>query len=85
MKRLFIMLSLLLGQAYALDISPDSPLDTNMDLGKAAANTSATLNQIHPNEKFEQKQEAEREEELLESRYDVPDDAEEKEFNKNGN
>jgi hypothetical protein len=84
MKR-YLFLSLLMGTlGYAqVDVMPDSPLDTNM--GEAAGDTVGTLNQIKPNDKFEKKQEQERQEELLENRYDVPDDKEEEEFNKNGN
>lgn len=69
--------------SYAqFDVMPDSPLDTSM--GDAAGDTTATLNQISPDDQFEKEQEEERQEELLENRYDVPDNKEEEEFNKNG-
>ena len=61
---------------------PDSPLDTSM--GDAAGNTAGTLNQLEPIDEFEREQEEERQEELLENRYDVPDEEEDEEFNKNG-
>lgn len=61
---------------------PDSPLDTSM--GDAAGNTAGTLNQLEPIDEFERDQEEERQEELLENRYDVPDAEEDEEFNKNG-
>ena len=64
------------------DALPDSPLDTSM--GDAAGDTAGTLNQLHPDEEFEQNQEKEKQEELLENRYDVPEDQDDNEFNKNG-
>lgn len=80
---LFILLSFMPMATYAqFDVMPDSPLDTSM--GDAAEDTTGTLNQINPDDQFEEEQEQERQEEILENRYDVPDDKEEEEFNKNG-
>lgn len=74
----FLLLTLLFGgSALAqLEALPDSPLDTSME------GTPEEKNQII--NEFERKQEEERQEELLENRYDVPDDEEEKVFNQNG-
>ncbi len=80
---LFILLSFMPMATFAqFDVMPDSPLDTSM--GDAAGDTTGTLNQINPDDRFEEEQEEERQEEILENRYDVPDDKEEEEFNKNG-
>jgi hypothetical protein len=62
-----------------VDAMPDSPLDTSMDEEetiKVDEITSANNDRL---------QEQERQEELLENRYDVPDEKEEEEFNKNDN
>ncbi len=81
---LFILLSFMPVAVMAqFDVMPDSPLDTSM--GDAAGDTTKTVNQLHPDENFEERQEQERQEEILENRYDVPDEKEEEEFNKNGN
>ncbi len=68
--------------AAQMEVFPDSPLDTSM--GEAAGDTAGTVNQLVPSE-YERRQEEERQEELLENRYDVPDDKEEEEFNQNEN
>ncbi len=82
----YLLFSLLLSlPVYAqIDISPGSPLDSSM--GEAAGKTGATVNQLTPDEEFEspRQNEEERQEEMLENRYDVPDEKEEEEFNKNG-
>ncbi len=81
---LFILLSFMPVASFAqFDVVPDSPLDTSM--GDAAGDTTGAVNSLHPNDEFEKEQEEERQEEILENRYDVPDKQEEEEFNKNGN
>lgn len=85
MKWPFILMLVLSGSMSAraqIDAIPDSPLDT--DIGEAAGDTGATLNQINPDDDFEREQEQEKQEELLENRYDVPEDKDDDEFNKNG-
>lgn len=84
MKSFFLFFLLIAaGNSYAqFDTLPDSPLDT--DMGEAAGDIDGTVNQLTPNTDYEQKQEEKRQEELLENRYDVPDEHEEKEFNQNG-
>ncbi len=82
-KNLTLLALLLCYPTFAeFDALPDSPLDTSM--GETSGNTIGTLNQLTPDEKFEEEQEKEKQEELLENRYDVPSDEEEEEFNKNG-
>lgn len=84
MKKYFLICLFFAGMSQAqFEAVPDSPLDTNM--GEAAQNAGATLNQITPDKRFEKQQEEERQEELLENRYDVPNNKEEEKFNKNGN
>lgn len=87
MKLLIILMLVFCGgmNAHAqFDALPDSPLDTSM--GDAAGDVGGTLNQIEKNDDFEREtaQEQERQEELLENRYDVPDDKDDEEFNQNG-
>ena len=85
MKLMIFMMLVLSGSTSAFaqfDALPDSPLDTSM--GEAAGDVGGTLNQVKPNEEFEQEQEEERQDELLENRYDVPEDKDDDEFNKNG-
>ncbi len=84
MKKNLTLLAFLLSYPTLaeFDALPDSPLDT--DMGETRGNTIGTLNQLTPDEKFEEEQEKEKQEELLENRYDVPSDEEEDEFNKNG-
>ena len=85
MKSLIVLMLFLTGVTSAraqFDALPDSPLDTSM--GDAAGNVGGTLNQLKPNDEFEDDQEQERQEELLENRYDVPEDEDEREFNQNG-
>lgn len=81
MKR-YLFLGLLLSSfaPAQVDRMPDSPLDTSM----GEEEESTQIDQYTPNLQ-EREQEQERQEELLENRYDVPDTNEEEEFNKNGN
>lgn len=72
------------GASYAqFDSLPSSPLDS--DMGGSVGNVGGTVNQLTPMENERRKEnEKQKEEELLENRYDVPDEKEEKEFNLNG-
>ena len=80
---LFILLSFMPMAVMAqLDMMPDSPLDTSM--GDAASDKTKTVNQQYTDEELQAQEEKERQEDILENRYDVPDDQEEDEFNKNG-
>ena len=84
MRRVFVFLILAASAPVfaQFDSLPDSPLDTSM--GEATGNVGGATNEIPPQDKFEREQDQQKEEELLENRYDVPDDSEEDEFNKNG-
>lgn len=78
MKTLIISMLVLVSSIFARaqnDALPDSPLDTSM--GEKLVESS-------PEDDFEREQEQERQEELLENRYDVPEDKEDEKFNLNG-
>ncbi len=78
MKRYLFFSVFLTAMAHAqVDAMPDSPLDTSM--GEEEITNVKDFN----SNLQEEEQEQERQEELLENRYDVPDDKEEEEFNKN--
>lgn len=78
MKYLLLSLSLSLPVLAQYEAVPDSPLDSSV--GEASKKALPTKNVLRDSRENEQQ----REEELLENRYDVPDDKEEEEFNKNG-
>jgi hypothetical protein len=87
MKRLILFFLLVSAQsvfAQSGDLLPGGPLGNSSDMGETAGNTASGVNKMTPNQEFEQEQEEIREEEMLENRYDVPDEKEDKEFNENG-
>ena len=80
---LYIILSFMPAALAQNDVMPDSPLDTSM--GDEGNSNSRKFKQVNPGKEFEERQEEERQDEILENRYDVPDKKEEEEFNQNGN
>ncbi|MFL5786084.1 MAG: hypothetical protein ACJ76H_15810 [Bacteriovoracaceae bacterium] len=87
MKRMIFLL-LLFNVQFVLaqsDLMPGGPLDTGtLNAGDVAGEAARNANQISPHQNYSNKQEQQREEELLENRYDVPDEKEQRDFNKNG-
>lgn len=82
MKQILFTLLFLTSQTSLAQIL-SSPLDTNP--ARATEDIGARINQFTPDpEENFQREEQKREEELLENRYDVPDEKEEREFNRNG-
>jgi hypothetical protein len=87
MKRMIFLLLLLNVQFVHAqgDLLPGGPLDTGtLNAGDVAGEAARNANQINDDQNYSNKQDEQREEEMLENRYDVPDEKEEHDFNKNG-